>query len=425
MESKVCSNFQLLPIHNRLCGRMLPLSMGRKKILTWWWQACPCQGTTTRTPCIQCRFLSGISQSLSKAMFNIQSDGLIQMSPNNRNPGLLWINGDQAHCIEYSGRLQGNDVIKIGKSYKDAWMTFVVQGSTVVTPDTEKWISTRQVKPQRRRSLFHSKRNQPIKTESDNKTQYEEETEYLCSKESVKRRLYLRKERILPHDRFRLQTDHGAVVDRSGNEVAAKRSKTKLHCVKRKRKLSLSSSPEIIPREENCERSITSHEGDESLESNQLATSDANYFGQNVPTGNRPAPAVETNRETVKSQESEIVSERKDLIRPSTQQRTMLRIGPSDQSSILSLPRCHSMEHHQVFQPSSEGDVILETCQRLEASETYKREKPPYVQELTTSQWKARQVEHPSRFHRSLASIVVCQRVRRNDHGWLPEILQG
>ena len=121
---------------------------------SWWSQSYLCQGTMTRKPCQECLDISNNTNSLSKHMFDIESDSQFLISPQNRNPSLLWINGEQACHHRVPRTLQIKDIISIGTTPQHAWMKFVLAQFTIVTPETEH--STRQCNSLPRRSLFSS-----------------------------------------------------------------------------------------------------------------------------------------------------------------------------------------------------------------------------------------------------------------------------
>lgn len=430
------SNLQLLPIHNRWQGRFFPLSFGRRELVSWWWQACPCEGTKSRRPCQECRTLSAITQLLSKSMFQIQSNGLIQISPSNRNPSLLWINGEQACNRGDSWRLQAKDLLSIGKSPKQAWMTFIVHQSATVTPEVETFISTRSsYSSTPKRALFKSTR--PLSRDEGAKN--DRETRKTPLNEPAKRRLYPRKRQVQTFDESgQNESENKRIADNSQlrqqvDKVSFDQHTTKLRRPK-KRKLPLSSSPEIEGDERREPKRTTKEVEDQEVqESIGRASNEELEFGQNGPVVFLQTRALE--RQHLLSQGSLHALEEKahfsqeEQAHPHTQQPSMKSVGPSDQSSLLSLPQCYTMasQDHRLSQSSSEGAVVHEPSQQQETNEasTKRGKRLLMAKELTMADWKELQNGgHYSRFHQALASIVVGQRIRRQDDGWLPNLLQ-
>ena len=254
--------------------------------------------------------------------------------------------------------------------------------------------------------------------------------------EPAKRRLYPRKRQVQTFDESgQNESENKQVADNSQlrqqvDNVSFDQHTTKLRRPK-KRKLPLSLSPEIEGDERReLKRTMKEVEDEEVPESIGRASNEDLEFGQNGPVVSLQTRALE--RQHLLSQGSLSALETKahfsqeEQAHPHTQQPPMKSVGPSDQSSILSLPQCYTMasQDHGLSQSSSEGAVVHEQQETNEAS-TKRGKRPLMAKELTMADWKELQNGgHYSRFHQALASIVVGQRIRRQDDGWLPNLLQ-
>jgi hypothetical protein len=367
-------------------------------------------------------------------MFQIQSNGLTQVSPLNRTPSLLWINGEQACNRGDSWRLQAKDLLSIGNSPKQAWMTFIVHQSATVTPEVERFISTHSsCSSPTKRALFQSRR----RLSRDEGAKNDQESRKAPLNESVKRKLYPRKRQLHSFDESgQNESETKQVADNSQlreqvDMVSFDQHTTKLRR-KRKRNLSLSSSPETEEDESiELKQTMKEVEDEEVSESICSASNEEFGFGQNSPVVFPQTCALGSPQNLERGSDREENSQcfQEDQAHPHTQHPPMKSVGPSDQSSLLSLPQCYTMASHDhgLSQASSEAATIRVPSQQQDVNEasTESIKRPLMAKEWTMAHWKELQNGgHYSKFHQALASIVVGQRIRRKDDRWLPNILQ-
>ena len=134
----------LAPSHNPIDKRTLPIALGRKSLLSWWWRACPCSGIATRKPCVDCKLLGNHARALSRIMFHVNSVGSLALDSLCMNRTLVQVNG-----IGVLGRAQqlwDGDVITIGKSSSLAWMTLHVRTKRVVTPEAKRFLPMKSIR---------------------------------------------------------------------------------------------------------------------------------------------------------------------------------------------------------------------------------------------------------------------------------------
>ena len=99
-------------------------------------------------------------------------------------------------------------------------------------------------------------------------------------------------------------------------------------------------------------------------------------FSHIVPPTVRPKFPIENEEEVLMSQESswsfgEKLHSSKELTCQQTRQSQLSVLGPADQSTMISLPQCHSMERLDLGQSSFEGDLAHE---KSEHNESIKKE---------------------------------------------------
>lgn len=380
-------------------------------------------GATTRTPCPECKFLGSHAMALSKTMFCIDKEGVLTMHARNKNGNLVRVNGLVCNGGE-EHQLHGGDILTIGRYSSVPWMTLHVKATRVVTPETKKLPAKKRTKRQRdgvgqdeswgETSMGDAKEPFWLKTKSRKRLCVLQGNAASPSKEDCRPRsqddLFSSLEsvdlpKVTPQPRMKRQRhirDEPSPNDCEQGSMKRRIFLARYSPGKRSKNWGDDLSPEQSEESPLSKASLVEDEGNgDDMESRPK-----------LPVTEQASGGSSSCRKSLETQDGE----QRDSLPCSVVEGTMLSLPvcPTYDGESSDMEESHFIGGQQHLEkPSAEKESVQE-----------QEEAPPrFATDLSTKDWN--EICNEEGVRRSLANLVVAQRLLRKDDDWLPEMLQN